>query len=276
MLTDEHQVKVNLAVSILARISAGDKIAEQQLVTTYYRGLFFILNRQTNNHSLSEDLAQDTFVIVIQKARAGQINNPAALSAFIRQTGVNLLIAHCRKEQRRDTHGVDDIDVHAPSDTMEISQALHNIKTLDLVRQMMIELPTDRDRDILRSYFIYDKNKQQICQEMELTAEHFDRVLFRARQRLKQLISHTLPANTGPSKGVETISNLLSVCLILGVANTIQPYPSHLFVQTVRENHKPLHLTFETPELSSRFISNYPLIVCGSIGKQLTPKSRCA
>lgn len=270
MQVAEKDKELSQAESIVTRISSGDKLAEQELVSAYYRGLIFILNRQTQNQTLSEDLAQDTFIVVIQKARNNAINNPAALSAFIRQTGINLLIAHKRKETRRDTHSEEDIEIHAPSDNMEISRALHSDKLLAITSQLLNELKTPRDKEILRSYFVYEKNKQQICQDLDLSAVHFDRVLFRARQRLKQLIQHKL---NGAASEHQNMSTLLSVGILLGVF-TQQPQPStsqNFLANQVRENTFDHHLSIETPITSSRYIPANT-----QVGMQLTSKPRCA
>jgi len=274
MRTAEQNEGLSLAESLVARIANGEKLAEQQLVKNYYRGLFFVLNRQCKNSNLSEDLTQDTFILVIQKARDGLIRNPAALAAFIRQTGINLLIGHIRKETRHDTHCAEDIEIHAPSENLDLSHALHNEKVLALVQQVMTELPTDRDREMLRNYFVYDKNKQQICHELDLSPEHFDRVLFRARQRLKQLIEHKLSSPLRKSDSSD-VTTLLSLLVMLGL---VYQLPSStelsLFLIVVRETPQVSHLTFETPEQSSRFTSNYLRVVSEEVGKQLKPESR--
>lgn len=275
MQVADRDQEVSLAESIVARISSGDKLAEQELVSTYYRGLIFILNRQTQNPTLSEDLAQDTFILVIQKARDNAITNPAALSAFIRQIGINLLIGHKRKETRRDTHGVDNIEIHAPTVNMDISRVLHSEKVFALVQQVMEELKVERDRELLRSYFVYDKNKLQICQELDLSPEHFDRVLFRARQRLKHLVEHKLP-NISTTNGSAT--TLLSIGIfVLSISNPFLDKNSpNLFVFLVGDFGNSTHLIFETPKTSSRSSSEFEIPENRWVGKQSTPKSRCA
>lgn len=269
MQVAERDNKISQAESIVSRISLGDKLAEQELVSTYYRGLTFILNKQTQNQALSQDLAQDTFIVVIQKARDNAITNPAALSAFIRQIGINLLIGYKRKETRRNTHGVDNIEIHAPTDNMEISQALHSDKLLQITTQLLNELKTPRDKEILQSYFIYDKNKQQICQDLDLSAEHFDRVLFRARQRLKQLIQHKLG---DPQNKSANVSTLLSIGILLGVF-TQQPnnlLNENIFINPLRDNSVEQHLPIETPTTSSRYIPQMT-----QTGMPLTSNPRC-
>ncbi|MFT2089985.1 RNA polymerase sigma factor [Paraglaciecola sp. 2405UD69-4] len=262
--------KLSQSESIILRISRGDKDAEQELVATYYRGLMFILNRQTQNQSLSEDLAQDTFMIVIQKARNDSITNPAALAAFIRQTGINLLIGHKRKESRRDTHSVDNVEIHAPTDNMEISQALHSNKLLEITTQLLNELKSPRDKEILQNYFVYEQNKQQICEDLALTKEHFDRVLFRARQRLKQLIQHKLGSEDKSSKITATY---LSLGIFVAAFNlqSSELKREYLFAIQVRDKQHQEHLPITTPKMNSRYIPQLT-----SLGMPLTSKSRCA
>lgn len=261
--------------SLIDRIVAGEKSAEQELVNTYWRGLTFILNRRAQNPDLAADIAQDTFIVVIQKARTNSINNHDALAAYIRQTGVNLLIGHYRKEKRRDTSTVEDIDIHAPADGMDISRALHSEKVLAIVQQVMEELKVERDRELLRSYFVYDKSKQQICHDLELSAEHFDRVLFRARQRLKQLIEHKL-SNKNNTNG--SAATLLGIgLLLLSISNPpANKNNLYVFVFQVRDIAKPTHLITETPKTSSRSLFAFKIPESEWVGKPLTPKSRCA
>jgi len=47
----------------------------------------------------------------------------------------------------------------------------------------------------LISYYAKEEEKSSICDRLELTSAHFDRVLFRARSRLKQLIDFKLGGN---------------------------------------------------------------------------------
>lgn len=233
--------------SLIERIRKGQKEAEQELVTQYWRGLYFILKHRSQNPDLAADIAQDTFIVVIQKARNGEILKHDALNAYIRQTGINLLIGHYRKESRRDTSAVADIEIHAPTDDMEISHSLHSEKMLMLVQQLMNELSNDRDRQLLRNYFVYDKSKQQICTELELSAEHFDKVLFRARQRLKQVILHKLVTEPLSNKDVTTI--LLSIVLVLCINSSLSHSDSsmNIFDFSLRDNTSLSHLTIATP-----------------------------
>ena len=52
---------------------------------------------------------------------------------------------------------------------------------------MLAELKNDRDREILSRHYISGEDKEDICRDLELSDLHFNRVLFRARQRYKEL-----------------------------------------------------------------------------------------
>lgn len=199
--------------NLVSEIASGKKIAEQRLVEKYWRGLFFILNKRTNDSDLAADLAQDALIIVIENARSGKIENPAALSGYVRQVGVNLMIAHYRKEKRRNTHVDSDLQLNIPDDSPSIYRFIYSEKILERVQQLINEMSVERDRDILQSYFIQEKSKKEICGKLDISPAHFDRVLFRARQRLKQLVLLKL----GDSPGKGTIKEILSIVLIFAL-----------------------------------------------------------
>lgn len=213
MLTQQSATLDVNPESLLKKIQSGDLSAEQQLVSIYWRSLYFILNKRTNDPDLSEDLAQEAFIVVITKARAGEIEKPEALASFIRQVGVNLMIANYRKEKRRNTETSDEIEVQFPDSEQTTANKLNSKQVCQVVNQVMEELPTERDREILRRYFIYGQEKSVICEEYELKAVHFDRVLFRARSRLKQLIQHKLKVDLSQVSLSHLIS--IAVCLTL-------------------------------------------------------------
>ncbi len=56
-----------------------------------------------------------------------------------------------------------------------------------MVREVLQDLSTERDRQILTRYYLADQDKDDICRELELPEDHFKRVLFRARQRYRTL-----------------------------------------------------------------------------------------
>lgn len=213
MLAEEQASELFSPTQLVERIQAGEREAESELVKHYWRGLFHVLNHRAKAPDLAADIAQDTFVVVINKARNGEIENPAALTSFVRQVGINLLIAHYRKGQRHKTDCHENIAATAEDQQADISTSLNSKQVTELVRQVMDELPTQRDRELLYRYFVYGQEKKVICREFAMNPEHFDRVLYRARNRLKQVIQVKL----GVDPTQISISHLLGVVLASGL-----------------------------------------------------------
>ena len=46
-----------------------------------------------------------------------------------------------------------------------------------------------RDRDVLDRFYLRDQDKARICKELGLTPANFDRVISRARIRLRELLA---------------------------------------------------------------------------------------
>jgi len=61
-----------------------------------------------------------------------------------------------------------------------------------LVRQVLAELGNERDRQILLRFYLAEEDKERIAGDLALTGLQFNRVLHRARQRYKELLTERL------------------------------------------------------------------------------------
>ena len=175
------------AADLVSRIRTGDRQAEAELVERYGRGVMMIVRRQARNAAVSDDLYQDTFRIALEKVRQGDLRESAKLAAFICSVARNLVIEHFRRTVRQE--GLTEIaEAERPhySAPNQLEALLQQEKAA-IVRQVIDELPTDRDRQLLYRYYIAEHDKEQICADLGLTSLHFNRVLHRARERYKEL-----------------------------------------------------------------------------------------
>ncbi len=172
--------------SVLQAIAAGTPKAETALVRRYSRGLLLMLTQRCGDIDLAGDLHQDAFMVVLARLRKQPLDNPEQVKAFIHTTAVNLFINHYRKEKRRNTFSDEDSVGQAVDPSPNQLKRLQQEDTATLVRGLIAELPKHRDRHILWRYFIDDIEKSEICMELDLPSEHFDRVLYRAKQRIRQ------------------------------------------------------------------------------------------
>ena len=180
---------IDNAPQIVADILAGNANAETRLVQEYERGLLFILRRACNNdQELAADLVQDTWQIVITKIRAQELKDPSKLASFIIQIGKNLAIAHYRKASVQRTESLEQFDRAEQTDQADNPEDIllrHNQAMM--VKTVVRSLDKKRDRDIMFRLFVKGQDKSLICQELKLDKNHFDRVLYRAKQRFRKL-----------------------------------------------------------------------------------------
>ena len=177
---------------IVAGINKGDREAETAMIKKYGRALIYILERRTGDKERAKDLQQETFLIVLQKLRREPITDPTKLAAYLQRTAVNLYIGEVRKDIRRNTNPDSEI-VAAIADTQEdqLTKLLKD-RSKFAIRQLINELGNDRDRKILMLYYIHEHEKSLVCEELNLSTRHFDRVISRARSRFRELVENNV------------------------------------------------------------------------------------
>ena len=173
---------------LVSRIQSGDGVAESELVERYARSIRLVLLTRTGSVQLANDLCQDTFVITLKKLRVGDLKNPRSLSAFIRQVAVNISIDHFRKEKRYIQQDNGTISLHH-SHRDHKARKIDSKATRLVLENALDQLAMSRDREILRRFYLADEDKARICSALDLSSTHFDRVLYRAKQRMRALIN---------------------------------------------------------------------------------------
>lgn len=175
-------------VQLVERIRRCDKSAETELFRKFWRPVYFILTQRSKDPELAADIAQDAIIVTINKARQGEISRPEALPAFIHHTANNLLIASYRKQSRHKTDPLDHEMSQVFSQERPFEQQINQQQVRKLIQQILDELPNLRDKEILQRHFSYGHSKSEVCDALSLTPAHFDRVIYRAKSRLKQIL----------------------------------------------------------------------------------------
>ncbi len=182
----EPSIEPNAA--LVHRILAGEPGAEAELVQRFSRALTFLLRRLTRDEAAAEDLFQDTFRRVIEKVRDGELREPEKLPGFVSSMARNLFLGSIRRSGRRQQwQGDGEVAEAFPDPAPGQLTTLLSRERAATVRRVLAELKNDRDREILSRHYIAEEAKENICRDLELTDLHFNRVLFRARQRYKEL-----------------------------------------------------------------------------------------
>lgn len=152
-------------------------------------GILYLLRRELRDFALADDLCNEAFRIVLDRLRQQPLDDPSRVGSYLAQTARNLVMAHRRKEERQRTltghqttleaQGVADGDPE---------WILQSRSRAAAVRKVLEEIPQVRDREVLVRVYLYDQDKDQVCRELGIGADHYKRVVHRARERFRALI----------------------------------------------------------------------------------------
>ena len=174
------------AASLARRIQEGDATAEAQLVARFSRGIRVVIRHASSDPSVAEDLFQETFRLGLERIRAGALRDPAQLAAFLAGLARTLATEHFRRVRRAPQEDVAVLERMAAPGLSSLDAVARREEARDIA-QTLESLPTDRDREVLRRFYLTMDDKDRICDDLGLTRLQFNRVLYRARERFREL-----------------------------------------------------------------------------------------
>lgn len=172
--------------TLVAQVKAGDDAGMEQLYKLFSRGIRYYLCRQLGPQEL-EDKVHDTFLIVVNAIRRGDLREPERLMGFVR-TVVRRQVAayieqavHTRREQTDLETGITVADrKQNPEQEAMVRQKA------ELMRSALAAL-SQRDRDILVRFYLQEQPQEQICREMCLTETQFRLLKSRAKAKFGEI-----------------------------------------------------------------------------------------
>jgi len=182
---------------IVTAALSGDRQAETRMLIVLRPGVLAVLRFGAFHRWVdAEDLTQETLHIVVERVRARTIDDPRKVFAFAAATARNLALNAARKVLRQqtvvDSELVDELAQNLEMEQSELSEQ-DDRHLAEAVASLLEELPTERDRMLLMRFYLDGTDKQQLCRELGLSPKHFDRVLMRARTRLRAIIERRAP-----------------------------------------------------------------------------------
>lgn len=115
--------KAQAELELVARIRAGDRLAEDELVASYRRGLLLIATARTRDREAARDLTQEILMAVLMALRKGKLRDAEKLSAFVQGTARNLINNYLREKARRLECDLDAADGPAKDPVKELELA---------------------------------------------------------------------------------------------------------------------------------------------------------
>ncbi len=175
---------VRSAAALVAAVVSGDRTAEAELVEKYRPGLTYVLGRKIADQAVVDDLSQESLLIVIVRLRSRGLEQPEKLGAFVLGVARRLAKAHRRREARY--ANVPEVFDRAEDGSLSPPERAARSQEAKIVRDAIARLPVPRDRYVLTQRYLVDQDKSLLCAALGLDPQHFDRVLHRARTRLKK------------------------------------------------------------------------------------------
>ncbi len=166
-------------------------------------GVRALILRMTHDTHLTNDLTQDVMIAVVMAIREGRIRQPEALAAYMHQSARHIVYAANRKLQPVTLGELPEEEMLWQDRQKTPLEQCEEDELRRLARSVLAELPVQRDRDLLVGYYIDGAGKAELMQRLELSADQFDKVLFRARtrmrDRLREKMQETRTGMGGPA-----------------------------------------------------------------------------
>lgn len=168
--------------ALVARIKEGDERAMEELYHRFGRGIRYAFYRHLGPQDL-DDKIHDTFLIVVQAIRKGELREPERLMGFVRTVVRRQVAAHIEEavHTRRDETPIDAASP-VPDRKRTAEEKMLWEEQLKVMARTLETMPP-RDRELLTRFYLQDQSQEQICREMNLTDTQFR--LFKSRAKAR-------------------------------------------------------------------------------------------
>jgi RNA polymerase sigma-70 factor (ECF subfamily) len=171
---------------LVMRIHRGDDSGMEDLYRLFSRGIRFYLCRQLGMQEL-DDKVHDTFLIVVQAIRRGDLREPDRLMGFVRTVVRRQVAAHIDHvvHSRRDELHLD-VGVRVADARRNPEQNMAFQQKVDFMVEILRQL-SERDREILNRFYLREETQEEICRGMTLTETQFRLLKSRAKARFGEM-----------------------------------------------------------------------------------------
>jgi RNA polymerase sigma-70 factor, ECF subfamily len=195
-------------ISLVEKIKDGSEAGMTDLYRLFSKGIRFYLCRQLGPQEL-DDKVHDTFLIVVQAIRRGDLREPERLMGFVRTVVRRQVAAYideavqCRREQADIESGVIVVDGKRNPEEKAIGR-----QNEDLMVQVL-RIMSSRDREILTRFYLHEQTQEQICADMKLSETQFRLLKSRAKARFGELGRRKLQKRPAGSNFVRTMASVV-------------------------------------------------------------------
>lgn len=173
-------------------VNSGDAVRNAQqllgeILQQHYSGLARALPRRCGSGVDAMDLLHEAIRIAIEHHAVGRVACLERLPGYVFRVALNLMRNHrrvcCNRAERHVAEdAMDDIEWHDEGRAPDAAAAAR------LIEHAVASLGSERDRLMVKRFYLQDEDKREICGDLGMSSTHFDKVLHRARQRMKRFL----------------------------------------------------------------------------------------
>ena len=168
----------------LERLQRGDADTEQHFAAYFGELIKLKLRSRLSPREAVEDVRQETFVRVLALVRANEVRDPGRLGALVNSVCNNVLLEYYRARSRTDS-SLDEVPEHSFVSQETSGPGLLEVREAQqIVRKILSDLP-ERDRQLLRSVLLEERDKDEVCTELGLSREYLRVLVHRAKRSFK-------------------------------------------------------------------------------------------
>jgi len=171
--------------SYVEKLRSGDAHIEAHFVTYFSELIRLKLRSRLNSREAIEDVRQETFMRVLALLRGEPgLRQPDRLGAFVNSVCNHVLQEHYRSKKRTEATIDDETESTVAGREPSALRLLEAKDTERVVRRILNELP-ERDRRLLQSVLLEERDKDEVCAEFGISREYLRVLLHRAKHSFK-------------------------------------------------------------------------------------------
>jgi RNA polymerase sigma-70 factor, ECF subfamily len=171
--------------SYLERLIAADARTEDHFVSYFSELIQLKLRSRLNSREAIEDVRQETFVRVLSQLRRGKgLRQADRLGAYVNSVCNHVLLEHYRSRSKGESTIEDEAETVFVSREPDAHAVLEARENAQVVQRILREMPK-RDRNLLRSVLLDDRDKDEVCAEFGVTRAYLRVLVHRAKQSFK-------------------------------------------------------------------------------------------
>src|SRR5882762_11985303 len=173
-------------LALVESIKSCERSGMEELYRVFSRGVRFYLCRQLGPQDL-DDKVHDTFVIVVQAIRKGELREPERLMGFVRTVVRRQVAAQIDRSVQSRREQAELETTTAVSDHRNTPEEAAIERQHEEVAEAVLRGISVRDREILTRFYLLEQSQEAICEDMNLSETQFRLLKSRAKARFGEL-----------------------------------------------------------------------------------------